>query len=104
MIPLLSQGKILPNILWITAEDMSPAIGCYGNTDAITPNIDELAKNSIKFTNAFASAPVCSPSRSCLIQGTSPLAWEPSTCGRVSHCHQLLRDFPPTPEKRLLYY
>ena len=74
LIPLLSQGKILPNILWITAEDMSPAIGCYGNTDAITPNIDELAKNSIKFTNAFASAPVCSPSRSCLIQGTSPVS------------------------------
>ena len=74
LIPVLSQGKILPNILWITAEDMSPAIGCYGNTDAITPNIDELAKNSIKFTNAFASAPVCSPSRSCLIQGTSPVS------------------------------
>ncbi len=58
LIPVLSQGKILPNILWITAEDMSPAIGCYGNTDAITPNIDKLAKNSIKFTNAFESATV----------------------------------------------
>ena len=61
-----------PNILWITAEDMSPVLGCYGDKDAITPNIDRLAKESIRFTSAFASAPVCSPSRSCLIQGCLP--------------------------------
>jgi uncharacterized sulfatase len=67
---LLSQND--PNILWITAEDMSPVLGCYGDTDANTPNIDQLARESIKFTNAYASAPVCSPSRSCLIQGALP--------------------------------
>ena len=67
---LLSQNS--PNILWITAEDMSPVLRCYGDTDAITPNIDKLALESIKFTNAFSSAPVCSPSRSCLIQGALP--------------------------------
>lgn len=61
-----------PNILWITAEDMSPVLGCYGEKDAVTPHIDQLAQESIKFTNAFASAPVCSPSRSCLIQGALP--------------------------------
>ena len=61
-----------PSILWITAEDMSPVLGCYGEKDANTPNIDQLARESIKFTNAFASAPVCSPSRSCLIQGAMP--------------------------------
>ena len=58
-----------PNILWITAEDMSPTLGCYGDLVANTPNIDSLAKRSIRFTHAFASAPVCSPSRSCLING-----------------------------------
>ena len=67
---MLSQNS--PNILWITAEDMSPVLGCYGDTDANTPHIDQLARESIKFTNAFASAPVCSPSRSCLIQGALP--------------------------------
>ena len=67
---LLAQER--PNILWITAEDMSPVLGCYGEKDAITPNIDQLAKNSILYTHAFASAPVCSPSRSCLIQGALP--------------------------------
>ena len=55
-----------PNILWITAEDMSPVLGCYGDKFAITPNIDQLAKESVRYTKAFASAPVCSPSRSCL--------------------------------------
>ena len=58
-----------PNILWITAEDMSPVLGCYGDDFAITPNIDKLATESVVYDNAFASAPVCSPSRSCLING-----------------------------------
>ncbi len=58
-----------PNILWITAEDMSPLLGCYGDEYATTPHIDKLAKESVLYTNAFASAPVCSPSRSCLITG-----------------------------------
>ena len=61
-----------PNIIWITAEDMSPTLGCYGHPDAITPNIDEFSKQSVRYTKAFASAPVCSPSRSCLIQGSYP--------------------------------
>lgn len=61
-----------PNVLWITAEDMSPVLGAYGHPDAITPNIDALAKESVLFSHAFASAPVCSPSRSCLIQGCYP--------------------------------
>ena len=61
-----------PNILWITAEDMSPVLGCYGDQFAITPNIDKLAKESVRYTKAFASAPVCSPSRSCLITGCYP--------------------------------
>ena len=61
-----------PNILWITAEDMSPVLGCYGHPDAITPNLDRLARQSVRYSHAFASAPVCSPSRSCLIQGSYP--------------------------------
>lgn len=58
-----------PNILWLTAEDMSPNLGCYGDTYAISPNLDAFAKQSVRFTKAFATAPVCSPSRSCLITG-----------------------------------
>ena len=66
--PLSAQEK--PNILWITIEDTSPQfIGCYGNENASTPNIDKLAKEGIRFTNAFATGTVCSASRSALITG-----------------------------------
>lgn len=66
------EGSDRPNILWITAEDMSPVLGCYGNSDAVTPNLDRFSRESVRYTLAFASAPVCSPSRSCLIQGAYP--------------------------------
>jgi uncharacterized sulfatase len=58
-----------PNILWLTAEDMSPSLGCYGDADARTPRIDALARQSVRYASAFATAPVCSPARSCLITG-----------------------------------
>lgn len=59
-----------PNILWVTIEDTSPQfIGCYGNADAKTPAIDQLAKDGVRFTNAFSTGTVCSPSRSCIITG-----------------------------------
>jgi uncharacterized sulfatase len=58
-----------PNILWITCEDISPYLGCYGDPLAVTPNLDRLAGRSILYTNAYATAPVCSPSRSCLVTG-----------------------------------
>ncbi|MBM4019110.1 MAG: sulfatase [Planctomycetes bacterium] len=58
-----------PNILWITCEDMSPFLGCYGDAYAVTPNIDRLAREGVRYTAAFATAPVCSPARSCLITG-----------------------------------
>ncbi len=58
-----------PNVLWITAEDMSPFLGCYGDAYAVTPNLDRLAAAGVRYTRAFATAPVCSPARSCLVTG-----------------------------------
>ncbi len=58
-----------PNILWITCEDMSPHLGCYGETVAKTPNLDKLATEGVRYTNAFSTAGVCAPSRSALITG-----------------------------------
>ena len=58
-----------PNILWITCEDTSPTLGCYGDRFARTPNLDQLARDGVRYTHAFATAPVCSPSRACLITG-----------------------------------
>ncbi len=63
------RGGDRPNILWIVAEDISPFFGCYGDPDASTPNIDAFAKRSHLFKNAFSTAPICAPSRSCLGTG-----------------------------------
>ncbi|MGB3587783.1 MAG: sulfatase-like hydrolase/transferase [Tunicatimonas sp.] len=61
-----------PNILWITSEDNSPFVGAYGDTFATTPNIDQLATEGVRYTQAFSAAPVCAPSRNALITGMYP--------------------------------
>lgn len=60
-----------PNILWLTFEDTSPQfVSCYGMTRAATtPAMDALAADGVRFDNVFATAPVCSASRSALITG-----------------------------------
>ncbi|MDD9269717.1 sulfatase-like hydrolase/transferase [Paenibacillus sp. GCM10023248] len=63
-----------PNILWISLEDTSPRFGCYGDELARTPNIDKLAAEGTLYRNAFATAGVCSPSRSAVITGMYPTA------------------------------
>ncbi|HUT90920.1 MAG TPA: neutral/alkaline non-lysosomal ceramidase N-terminal domain-containing protein [Thermoguttaceae bacterium] len=61
-----------PNILWITCEDMSPNLGCYGDAYAVTPNLDRLAARGVRYTHVFSHAGVCAPSRSGLITGMYP--------------------------------
>ena len=58
-----------PNIIWIIAEDQSDHFGSYGETLAKTPHVDRLSAEGAKFTRAFVTAPVCSPSRSAIITG-----------------------------------
>jgi arylsulfatase A-like enzyme/dienelactone hydrolase len=74
-----------PNILWITAEDLSPNLGCYGDRYARTPHLDAFARESVRYDLAFAASPVCSPSRSCLITGRYPVA---------TGTHQMRSEFP----------
>jgi len=62
-------GQDRPNILWITSEDNSPLLGCYGDKQAHTPNLDRLAREGVRYRNAFANPPVCSAARSTLILG-----------------------------------
>ena len=61
-----------PNILWITVEDMSPRLGCYGDRTVATPNIDQLAAESVRYRRAFGVYGVCSPNRHALILGMYP--------------------------------
>jgi len=68
---LFAQEK--PNILWLTYEDTSPQfIGCYGNKQAHTPNIDRLAKEGVRFDAAYSTSAVSAASRFCLITGVRP--------------------------------
>jgi arylsulfatase A-like enzyme len=67
--PAAAQPASRPNIVWISNEDMSPHLGAYGDALARTPMLDRLAKESIRYTRAFTTAPVCAPSRAAIITG-----------------------------------
>ncbi|MFD0861422.1 sulfatase [Sungkyunkwania multivorans] len=63
-----------PNIIMIVADDLGwYDLACYGNDFIETPNLDRLAAEGIKFTDAYAAAPLCSPSRASLITGLHPI-------------------------------
>ncbi|MGH8637432.1 MAG: sulfatase family protein [Burkholderiales bacterium] len=61
-----------PNIVWIVLDDASPTLGSYGDAQAITPNMDRLAREGARFTRAYTHTPVCAPSRSGLVTGMYP--------------------------------
>lgn len=68
-------GQDRPNILWLTSEDNNINwVGCYGNPFAETPNIDQLAQEGFRYTNCYANAPVCAPSRSTWITGINAIS------------------------------
>lgn len=59
-----------PNIIYILADDLGYAdLGCYGQTKIETPNIDQLAKEGMMFTQHYSGSAVCAPSRSVLLTG-----------------------------------
>lgn len=58
-----------PNILWFVVDDMSANFSCYGEDAIETPNVDRLAREGVRFTQAYVTAPVCSTCRSALITG-----------------------------------
>ena len=62
-----------PNIVFVLADDLGWAeLGCYGNTFHETPHLDQLARDGVRFTQAYAAAPVCSPYRAALLTGRHP--------------------------------
>ena len=64
------EAKATPNIIYILADDLGYAeLGCYGQEKIETPNLDELAVNGMRFTQHYAGAPVCAPSRCVLLTG-----------------------------------
>lgn len=69
------EGEERPNIIWIFAEDTSPWMGCYGDSvnEGKTPNIDAIARDGVRFANAFVPAPVCSACRSAMMNGQNQI-------------------------------
>ena len=62
-----------PNVLFIAIDDLNDWVGCFGgHPEAITPNMDRLAKRGIRFTNAHCAAPLCGPSRNAIFTGRQP--------------------------------
>ena len=62
-----------PNVIFVLADDLGWAeLACYGNTFHETPHLDQLAKEGVRFSNAYAAAPVCSPYRAALLTGQHP--------------------------------
>ncbi len=58
-----------PNIVWIMAEDISTELGCYGHPAVKTPVLDGFAAQGVRYTNAFCTAPSCTPSRNAMMTG-----------------------------------
>ena len=83
-----------PNIVWISLEDITPMMGCYGDMYARTPVFDGLSAEGIRYTHAHSIAPVCSTSRSSIITGMYP-----SSLG--THHHRSNVGKPPTFVKML---
>ncbi|POM25302.1 Arylsulfatase [Actinomadura rubteroloni] len=67
-----------PNILWLISEDNNPYIGAYGDPVARTPTIDRLARDGVRYENAFSAAPVCAPSRFALVTGLPAESYGPA--------------------------
>ena len=61
-----------PNLLWISTEDTSPDLGCYGDEYAVTPNLDRLASQGVRYNRVFSHSGVCAPTRSGIITGMYP--------------------------------
>ncbi|PHI19522.1 sulfatase [Lewinellaceae bacterium SD302] len=69
---LTKEDPVLPNIVWIVAEDLSPIIPSFGDSTAETPNLDRLAARGIRFPNTFSVSGVCAPSRAAIATGMYP--------------------------------
>lgn len=81
-----------PNVLLITSEDHGPHLSCYGDPNVRTPHLDRLAGQGIRFTNAYVTYSVCSPSRASLLTGL--YAHQNGQMGLATHKFAMFRSWP----------
>ncbi len=97
-----SSGR--PNIIYIMADDLGYAdLSSYGRKDYSTPNLDKLASEGIKFTNAYAAAPVCTPTRAGFMTGRYPARFpfglrEPMVASKKDSLLGLSPEIPSLPQ------
>ncbi|MBO0860962.1 MAG: sulfatase-like hydrolase/transferase [Chloracidobacterium sp.] len=85
-----------PNVLFIVTDDLRTTLGSYGDSTAITPNIDRLARRSLLFTHAYVQQAVCNPSRQSFLSGRRPDAIR--VWNLTSHFRQTAPDVISLPE------
>ena len=89
-----------PNIIYIMTDDMGYGdLSCYGRKDYTTPNLDKLASQGVKFVNAYAAAPVCTPTRTAFMTGRYPARtpvglMEPLRSPKLDGAYGLTKDIP----------
>ena len=72
-LPLSLTAAEKMNVLFIAVDDMRPEMGCYGNSEVRTPNLDRLAQTGLRFLNHLACAPAPEPGRATLLTGRTPM-------------------------------
>lgn len=98
-----TSAQTTPNIIYIMADDLGYAdLSCYGRTDYKTPYLDKLAGQGVKFTNAYAAAPLCTPTRTAFMTGRYPARTpvglkEPLTWSVQDSAVGLTADYHPLP-------
>ncbi len=93
IVPALAADTTRPNLVLFLADDLGyDFTGCYGNKVVQTPHLDALAREGMKFTEAFAASPTCSPSRAALLTGLYPQ--RNGTMGNHTDCHPDVKSLP----------
>jgi len=81
-----------PNILLIVSEDNGPELGCYGEPSVKTPHLDRLARQGVRFQNAYVTYSVCSPSRAGFLTGLYPT--QNGQIGLATHKYAMYQAWP----------
>ncbi|MEA3403280.1 MAG: sulfatase [Armatimonadota bacterium] len=88
-------GSDGPNVLLITAEDMGPQLSSYGDETISTPHLDRLAESGARFTNAYVTQAVCSPSRASILTGLHP--HQHGQIGLATHRYAMFEEYANIP-------